>query len=117
VQRANSTKHLERLRPRAIDVGLAVAVAVAVMIAISVTHEPGARPPDTLAYALGAAIGVLVLGRQRWPVGVLVATVVTLQVYYLANYPGILAAVPLAVALYTAAAAGYLRWSLAVAAW
>jgi serine phosphatase RsbU (regulator of sigma subunit) len=47
---------------------------------------------------------------------VLVASVVTLQVYYL-NYPGISPAVPLSVAQYTAAAAGYLRWSLAVAAW
>jgi serine phosphatase RsbU (regulator of sigma subunit) len=123
VQRANRAivaswrKRLGRVRPRAIDVGLAIAVAVAVTIAISVAREPGARPPDALAYALGMTIGALVLARRRWPVGVLVASVVTLQVYYLANYPGILPAVPLAVALYTAAAAGYLRWSLAVAAW
>jgi len=123
VQRANRTivapwsKWLGRIRPHAVDAGLAVAVAVAVTIAISVAREPGARPPDTLAYALGVTIGALVLARRHWPVGVLVASFVTLQVYYFANYPGILPAVPLAVALYTAAAAGYLRWSLAVAAW
>jgi serine phosphatase RsbU (regulator of sigma subunit) len=123
VQRANRaiiaswSKHLGRVGPHAIDVGLAVLVAVAVTIAISVAREAGSRPPDTFAYALGVTIGALVLGRRRWPVGVLVASVVTLQVYYIAGYPGILPAVPLAVALYTAAAAGHLRWSLAVAAW
>jgi serine phosphatase RsbU (regulator of sigma subunit) len=114
---ASSSKRLGRFRPHALDVGLALLVAVAVTIAISVARETGSQPPDTFAYALGVMIGALVLVRRRWPVGVLVASVVTLQVYYIANYPGILPAVPLAVALYTAAAAGHLRWSLAVAAW
>ena len=105
------------LHPYAIDAGLAVAVAVAVAIAMGVSgySDPGTRPPDALAYALGATIGALLLARRRWPVGVLVASVVTLQVYHFANYPGISAAVPLAVALYSAAAAGHLRWSLGVA--
>jgi serine phosphatase RsbU (regulator of sigma subunit) len=114
---ASWSKRLGRFRPHALDVVLAILVSVAVTIAISVARESGAQPPDALAYALGITIGVLVLVRRRWPVGVLVASVVTLQVYYMANYPGILPAVPLAVALYTAAAAGHLRWSLAVAAW
>jgi serine phosphatase RsbU (regulator of sigma subunit) len=123
VQRANRatiaswSNHLGRVRPHAIDVGLAILVAVAVTIAISVAREAGSQPPDTFAYTLGVTIGILVLARRRWPVGVLVASVVTLQVYYIANYPGILPAVPLAVALYTAAAAGHLRWAVAVAAW
>ncbi len=114
---ASWREHLAPLRPHAIDAGLAVVVAVAVTIAISVTYVGGAQPPDALAYALGVTIGALVLGRRRWPLGVLVASVVTLQVYYFANYPGIQPAVALAVALYTAAAAGYLRWSLVIAAW
>src|ERR671917_2608956 len=123
VRRANRAifaswrERLAPLRPHLIDAGLAVGVAVAVAIAISVTYERGSQPPDALAYALGVTIGALVLARRRWPLGVLAASVVTLQVYYLANYPGMLAAVPLAVALYTAAAAGYLRWSLVIAAW
>jgi serine phosphatase RsbU (regulator of sigma subunit) len=114
---ASWSKRLGRVRPYVIDAGLAVLVAVAVVIAISVTYETGAQPPDALAYALGVTIGALVLGRRRWPLGVLVASVVTLQVYYFANYPGIQPAVALAVALYTAAAAGYLRWALVIAAW
>jgi hypothetical protein len=88
VQRANRAiaaswrKRLGPVRSRAIDVGLAVVVAVAVMIAIGVSgySDPGTRPPDALAYALGATIGALLLARRRWPVGVLVASVVTLHV-------------------------------------
>src|SRR5918992_4797332 len=123
VRRANRAivaswrEHLASLRPHAIDAGLAVVVVVAVTIAISVTYERGSQPPDALAYALGVTIGALVLGRRRWPLGVLAASVVTLQVYYLLNYPGIQPAVALAVALYTAAAAGYLRWAVVIAAW
>ena len=114
---ASWRERLEPLRPYAVDAGLAVAVAVAVAVAIgeSSYSEPGTRPPDALAYALGATIGALLLARRRWPLGVLIASVVVLQVYNFANYPGISAAVPLAVALYTAAAAGRLRWSLGVA--
>jgi hypothetical protein len=100
-----------------IDGGWAVAVAVAVTIAIRAAREPGARPPDLLAYALGLMIGALLLVRRRWPVAVLVGSFAALQVYYVLDYPGISAAVPLAVALYTAGAAGYLRWALLVAAW
>jgi class 3 adenylate cyclase len=94
-----------------------VAVAVAVTIAIRVAHEPGARAPDLLAYALGWTIGALLLARRRWPLGVLVVSFATLQAYYVLNYPGISAALALAVALYTAGAAGYLRWALLVAGW
>jgi class 3 adenylate cyclase len=101
----------------AIDAGWAVAVAVVVTMAIRTAQEPNTRRPDLFAYALGLTIGALLLARRRWPVAVLVASFAALQVYYMLNYPGISAAVPLAVALYTAGAAGYLRWALLVAAW
>jgi Stage II sporulation protein E (SpoIIE) len=109
-------ERLGPFRPYAIDAGLAVAVAVAIAIGVSGYSESDTRPPDALAYTLGATIGALLLARRRWPVGVLVASVLTLQVYHFANYPGISEAAPLAVALYSAAAAGHLRWSLGVAA-
>jgi class 3 adenylate cyclase len=99
-----------------VDVGLALMVAVAVMIAIGVAPQPGRRP-DALAYVLGLTIAALVLVRRRWPVAVLVASAATLQLYYLLGYAGIRPAVPLAVALATAWAAGHPRWSLAVAVW
>jgi adenylate cyclase len=99
-----------------VDAGWAVAVAVAVTIAIRTAQEPNTRRPDLLAYALAATIGAVLLARRRWPLGVLLVSFATLQLYYVLDYPGISAAVPLAVALYTAGAAGYLRWALLVAA-
>jgi serine phosphatase RsbU (regulator of sigma subunit) len=123
MQRANHTSvtpwrmPLGNVAPRAIDVGLAIAVAVAVVIAINVADEAGTRPPNLLAYALGATIGVLVLARRRWPVGVLLASHLTLQAYYFANYPGIWPAVALSVAMYTVASSGHLRWAVGIAVW
>jgi hypothetical protein len=89
-----------------VDAGWAVAVAVAVTITIRTAREPGARPPDPLAYALGITIGALLLARRRWPLVVLLASFAALQLYYVLDYPGIPAAVPLVVALSTAGAAG-----------
>ena len=108
---------LWRIPASVIDAGLAAAVAVAVTVAIRVSTRPGARPVDVLAYALGLMIAALVLVRRRWPVAVLVASAAILHLYYLLDYPGILPAVPLAVALAGAWAAGHLRWSVLVAAW
>lgn len=96
------------------DVGLAVLVAAANAVAINVASESSSRSPDALAYALGVVIGVLLLGRRRWPLSVLIASVAALIIYYSLDYPGLSPAVPLAVALYTAAAAGHLRWGISV---
>lgn len=104
------------VHPLAVDVGLAVVVAAANTVAISVASEPGSRPPDALAYALGIVIGALLLARRRWPLAVLIGSVATLLVYYALNYPGIAPAIPLAVALYTAVDDGHLRWGLSVSA-
>jgi class 3 adenylate cyclase len=114
---ASLRRGLVRVPAWVVDAGWAVAVAVAVTITIRVAREPGARAPDLLAYALGWTIGALLLARRRWPVAVLAASFATLQVYYVLNYPGMSAALPLAVALYTAGAAGYLRWALLVVTW
>jgi class 3 adenylate cyclase len=107
---------LQHLRAPMIDAGLALAVAVVVTVSIRVSPYPGDRR-DVLAYALGVTIAALVLVRRRWPVAVLLVSAATVQVYYLLDYPGIRPAVPLAVALATAWAAGHQRWSLLVVAW
>jgi class 3 adenylate cyclase len=109
-------QRLQRLPAPVIDAGLAVAVAVVITIAIATSPQPGA-PADALTYALGLTIAALVLVRRRWPVAVLLVSAATMQVYYLLDYAGIFPAVPLAVALATAWAAGHLRWSLLVVAW
>jgi signal transduction histidine kinase len=98
------------------DAALAVAVVVANLIAVSVATEAGSRPPDPLAYALAASYGVLLLARRRWPLGVLLASTVVLLLYYSLNYPGVSPVFPLAVALYTAAVAGYIRWGALITA-
>jgi class 3 adenylate cyclase len=107
---------LQHLPAPVIDAGLALAVAVVITITIRVSPYPG-DSPDVLAYALGLTIAALALVRRRWPVTVLLVSAATLQVYYLLDYPGIRPAVPLAVALATAWAAGHQRWSLLVVAW
>jgi hypothetical protein len=109
-------QRLQRLPAPVIDAGLALAVAVVITIAIATSPQPGA-PADALTYALGLTIAALVLVRRRWPVAVLLVSAATMQVYYLLDYAGIFPAVPLAVALATAWAAGHLRWSLLVVAW
>jgi len=109
-------QRLQRVPASVVDAGLAVAVAVAVTNAIRVSLQPGERP-GALAYALGLTIAALVLARRRWPVAVLVVSAATLEVYNVLDYPGIVPAMPLAVALAAAWAAGHQRWSLLVAAW
>jgi class 3 adenylate cyclase len=99
-----------------IDAGLALAVAAAVAISILVSPERGTHRA-VAAYAVGMTLAVLVLARRRWPLGVLLASAVVLQAYYVVGLPGIFPAVPLSVALATAWAAGHGRWPLVVAAW
>lgn len=98
-----------------VDVGLAALVAAGNVVAISVASEPTSRGPDALAYLLGVLIGAVLVARRRWPLAVLLASMVLLLLYYSLNYPGIPPAVALSVALYTAVVAGYLRWGLPIA--
>jgi hypothetical protein len=112
---ASVRQRMQRIPGPLLDAGLALVVAAAILVAIGVAPQPGRRP-DALAYLLGLTIAGLVLARRRWPVAVLVASFAAMAVYYLRGYVGISAAVPLAVALYTAGAAGHLRWALLVAA-
>jgi class 3 adenylate cyclase len=109
-------QRLRRLPAPVVDAGLAVGLAVAITIGIRAAPGPGARP-DAFAYACGLTIAALALARRRWPLGVLLASAATLQVYYLSQYTSTYPAVPLSVALATAWAAGHRRWSLLVAAW
>jgi class 3 adenylate cyclase len=100
----------------AVDGALALVVAIALTAGI-VMSPPSGRRPDAVAFLLGLTIAALVLVRRRWPVGVLLASAAVLQLYYRLGYEGLVPAVPLAVALATAWAAGHPGWALAVAAW
>jgi class 3 adenylate cyclase len=99
-----------------IDATLALGLAVAVTVAIRVAPEQGAgRAPG--AYTLGPTVAALVMVWRRRPLAVLLGSAAALQVYGLTNYPGIFPAVPLSVAVATAWAAGYQRWTLGIVAW
>jgi class 3 adenylate cyclase len=108
-------QRLGRVPAPVADAGLALALAVANTIGIRVALAPGARP-DGFAYACALTIAALALARRRWPLGVLLASAATLQLY-VANYTSTYRAIPLSVALATAWAAGHRRWSLLIAAW
>jgi class 3 adenylate cyclase len=105
---------LRRLPAPAIDAALALGLAVAVTVAIRVAPSPGRAPG---AYTLGLTVAALVMFRRRWPLWVLLGSALALQLYGLTNYPGIYPAVPLSVAVATAWAAGYTRWTLGIVAW
>ena len=109
-------QRMQRVPGPLLDAGLALAVAVILTITIAMPPQQGASG-DAPAYALGLTIAALVLVRRRWPVAVLLASAATMQVYYMLDYEGLRPAVPLAVALATAWAAGHPGWSLAVAGW
>jgi signal transduction histidine kinase len=100
------------LSPRAVDVVLALAVAAAMALTVGIAEEEDAtRSPDVLAYLLGISVAPLLLLRRRWPLGVMIATVGVLSVYFGLDYPGFSVAVPLAVAAYSAAVAGRGLWA------
>lgn len=94
---------------------LAAVVAAANGFAVAAEQEAGAKDPDALAYLLAVAIAVPLLVRRRWPLGVLLVSAVVLMAYHALDYPAIGLAVPLAVALFTAVAAGHL-WAGAIVA-
>ena len=108
-------ERLRRIPAFVVDVALATAVAVANGFAIAAEQEAGAKDPDALAYVLGVAIAAPLLVRRRWPLGVLLVSAVVLMSYHALDYPAIGLAVPLAVALFTAVAAGHV-WEAAVVA-
>lgn len=91
---------------------LTAAVAAAIAVA------PSQGEPRTLGtFALSPLVGALSLARRRWPLGVLLASAASLQVYNLFDNPGIFAAVPLSVSLASAWAGGRRLWALVLAVW
>lgn len=90
--------------------------AVFDVVAFAIAADVGGTHADPwLAYPTALLLGLLVLGRRRFPVGVLVATALVICAYYTLDLPAIGLALPVSVALFSAAAAGRLRWSVGVA--
>lgn len=106
---ATTARRLDRLPAPVVDLGLAVAVAVVFAAGVGVGREPDGRGPDLVAYGLGAALAGVVVLRRRWPLAVLLVSAALLGAYHALDYPPVGFALTLAVALFTATAAGHLR--------
>lgn len=105
-----------RLRPPAWAGDVLLGVAVAVTLAIVISSDQGGRnEPDTFAYLWAVGLGGLLLARRRYPVLVLWISVLGLFSYYIAGYPAIGVAVPVAAALLSAAEFGRLAWAVVAA--
>lgn len=102
-------------RERVVDLVLGAAVTAIVAIAIAVDIG-GSRQADVLAYLFAIGLGALMLVRRDYPVLALAATAVGIVGYYLADYPPIGMALPIAAALYSAAEQDKLRWAIGIGA-
>lgn len=92
------------------------AVVTLVVVAAMTADLGGSRAPDVGAYLFAVGLGLLMLVRRRYPDLALIATAVGITGYYIADYPAIGLAVPIAAALYSAAEHGSLRLAIGIAA-
>jgi signal transduction histidine kinase len=103
-----------RLSPGTVDAILATALGLIVVLASLSSHEQGATHSVAAAWVFGALLALLALVRRRWPVRVLLASVLVVLGYHAAGFPAIGSGWPLAVALYTCASTGRLRPAIVV---
>lgn len=82
--------------------GVGVTLTVSLFIAADISQNE----PDAWAYLWAAGLGALMLVRRRYPVLVVIMSAVGLISYYVAGYPPIGVAVPLAAAVFSAAEFG-----------
>src|SRR3954452_22147381 len=95
-----------RLRPPASDLIVSTAVAAVALIGAAIA-PPGRTGLDALGYLLLLAGSAALVARRRAPVAVLLVTTACVLAYLVRGYPGIAAAEPVMVALFTAARAGH----------
>jgi signal transduction histidine kinase len=96
-----------------LDLLLGIAVTLVITLVMSTDHG-GRLNPDAIAYGFAIAFGALMLLRRRYPVAVLVVTMLLLFAYYTLGYPAIGLAVPVAAALYSAAERGHMGAAVVV---
>ena len=101
--------------PALVDGLLGYAVAMAVGVAVF-TRSADSQPGPVTAYLFALGFGLILLIRRQHPVLVLILTSLGICVYYTLQFPPIGLALPIAVALFSAADAGHLRISMVVSA-
>ena len=104
-----------KMPPALVDGLLGYAVAMAVGVAVF-TRSADSQPGPGTAYLFALGFGLILLIRRQHPVLVLILTSLGICVYYTLQFPPIGLALPIAVALFSAADAGHLRISMVVSA-
>ncbi|MDF2508600.1 MAG: histidine kinase, partial [Microbacterium sp.] len=97
--------------PWVFDVLLGIGVTLTVSLFIAA--DVGENEPDGWAYLWAAGLGALMLARRRYPVIVVLLSVGAWLSYYVAGYPPIGVAVPLAAAVFSAAEYGRIGAAIA----
>lgn len=92
---------------RIVDLGVA---ALTVVVFVAIALATGVRSPWPAVIPAALALGALLLLRRRWPMTVLLLSVVAIFVYHLVSWspPGWIW--PIAAAYVTAAATSRVRW-------
>jgi signal transduction histidine kinase len=101
---------------RPVDVLATAAVIGAVELNVATAGGPAQQPLNALAWSWGAAVGLPVLVRHRWPRGVLIACAVLLLLFYSTDRRDISPVPLLCLPLYDAAAAGFLALAIIIPA-
>jgi signal transduction histidine kinase len=101
--------------PDRVDVLVVLVVAFPTLMDIA-WNQPGTRQADALSYVTAAGVLAALLGRRRWPLPVTVLCGAVLTLWYALGHEGELLNLPTMVALYSVAAQGNRRRSVAVGA-
>lgn len=105
-----------RIRARELGADVVIALIVFAALVAAIVARLDGTEPGWPAYLFAFAMAAVLLLRRRFPVQVLVAAAVLLVVYHASGQPALPLALPVVVALYSAAERGRLRWAVGTAA-
>lgn len=92
-----------QMQPAPWVLDLLLGIGVALTVSLFIAADVDQTDPDGWAYLWAVALGALMLARRRHPVIVVVLSLAAVIAYYVAGYPPIGVAVPLAAAVFSAA--------------
>ncbi|MBD0323664.1 MAG: sensor histidine kinase, partial [Aldersonia sp.] len=92
-----------------------LAMVVLVVVGTAVWANVGDADTAPIAFLFAILFAAPILVRRRWPAGTLLLTAACLVVYYALGLPPIGLAVPVAVALWSAAEQGRIYWAIGTA--
>jgi signal transduction histidine kinase len=102
--------------PGSLVTDLACSVGLYVVLVVTISLSSADSRPGVLPYLVAAGFALIALVRRRFPVTVLLLSALGVFAYYTLDLPPIGVAVPLVLALFSAAEAGRKWWSAATGA-